>query len=133
MSDLLAARTALAAALVGDEWETHKSPPDDLVPPCLVVQPAENYLQVDDDAATFGGPTLYLVTVEVYAISDLASGEEAIDTLDRMQEFVVASLPSGWWLESTGQPDVLNNGDWQAYGNRLTVQTQLTIEKEVTP
>lgn len=132
MSDLLAARTALADALEGDEWFTHKSPPESIDPPCLVVQPAENYLQADDDAQTFGGPTLYLVTVEVYAISDLASSEDAVDTLDVMQEHVVSHLPPGWWLQSTGQPDTLNNGDWQAYGNRLTVQTQLTIEG-VTP
>lgn len=133
MSALLDARTGLASALSTAEWFTHTAPPELVAPPCVLIQPAENYLQPADEALTYAGPVDYLVTVELWVIADLVASEQAIDQLDVMQEWAVAHLPRSWWLESTGQPDTVNNGEWQAYGNRLTVQTELRIEKEVTP
>lgn len=120
-----AARRALAEVLeaaTGHPW--HPEVPSDVTPPCGVLEPADRYLE--DDVDTFEAGT-YVLTLEAWALVDLASTETATDVLDQLLEDTLGALAGvGWWMTSVGKPASVESDGWLAYGANLTVQTHLS-------
>ncbi len=132
---LAALRADLAHAIDSPEWDTHRFVPDVIEPPCVIVQPGDPYLTPVDSETTYAGPTEHEVTVQLWALSPLDGGEDAIDAIDAMTEYVLARIPEGWWLDESGvgQPDAARIGDALFYGLAITCHTYITIDKETRP
>lgn len=118
MTTLATARTELAAALAATGLRSTASVPDQIEPPILIVQGAEDYLSVSE--TTFD-ETDVQVTVDVFVLADYRSNAQAADKLDDMLAAVVpAILGSGWSLAGAGSPGPYMTADWVAFGLRLS-------------
>lgn len=115
-------RTALATTLTAaTDLLCHASVPEDVEPPCLVLQPADPYLAKSD---TYDR-TEYEVALECWLIVRLDSNDQAATDLDQLLEDVATGLPSDWHLDRVDQPGPLHTADWLAHGQRLII-TALT-------
>lgn len=121
MTNLLKAlRDELAAALAPSDlaYPAHPAVPDAIEPPCLVIQPADDYLS---DAQTFGEP--YSVALDVFCFVPLQSNGQAADDLDAMVAHVATHLPGGWGLDKVGRPGPFAVGEHVFHALPITVST----------
>ena len=125
MTALVEARAALAVALSASGYEVEDHVPDQIEPPLVVVQPAADYLSVED---TTYDPTEWAVRVDLFLLAGYRSNAQAADDLDAMLTAVLPRISAaGWNLVGMGQPGPYNTADWIAHGVRATVRTFVEI------
>lgn len=124
-----AKRAELVELLAGLAPVVHSHVPEEPIPPCVVIQPADPFVQLDPDGATFGDVGLVadwdaIVLVE---LDDEHDNEAASTALDALLSTLLARIEvaEGWWLESIGQPGGLVTTAWIHHGVRATVRTRL--------
>lgn len=124
-------RTQLTAQLAGLGVPVHEYVPEEPAPPCVILQPAENFVSEDPGGATYAGEVL--VSYDVLALVLLDEEHANADAgaqLDQLLAGVLDSVRadgSDWWLQSIGQPQAMYTSDWLHHGVRVTVQTRVTL------
>lgn len=92
-------RVTLATALlsaVGDGVQVYNSPPDVLVPPAIVIRPADPY----QAPATASGGMSAAWAFDVDIVMGRNKSELSLAGLERAREVLTAALPDGWrWVE----------------------------------
>lgn len=128
MSSLATVRADLATALGVTGYTSHGHVPEQVEPPCLIVQPGDPYLSTDE---TTYDTTEWQLSVELYVLSAYQANEQAADDLDAMLAQVLpAVLAAGWSIASSGAPGPYNTTDWIAYGVRLNCARFVSIDTE---
>lgn len=126
MTTLEEARQELATALEATGYTSLSHVPTAIQPPCLIVQGGDPYLTLDE--TTFDG-TDFLVTVELFVLSDYQANDQAADDLDTMLTKVLpAVLEADWSVAGAGAPGPYNTTDWLAYGLRVSCSRFVTID-----
>lgn len=102
--------------------------PEEPLPPCAIVQPAEDFIQEDLEGQTYAGELLVsfgiVLLVELDDEHDNASASDALDqALDRLVQLLRGSE---WWLVDVSQPGTLQTTYWQHHGVQATVRTRTT-------
>lgn len=126
-------RAQLAELLdqLGDELPVHRTVPEEVLAPCVIVQPAEDFISEAPDDTTYAGELLLswelLILVE---LSETHDNQQASDQLDGLLgELLVLLDGSSWWLVSTGQPETLFTTSWAEHGVRATVRAMIERPK----
>ena len=120
MNVITAARNDLADALASvTDGQVYTFVPPQLDPPCLVIEPADNWISQGD---TFASVALAL---HVYVLVPINENDVATTDLDDALEATVRDLPADWTLTAASAPQVFEAGEWAAYGTRLTVETTI--------
>ena len=92
-------RVGLAAAIlatVGDGVQVHAFPPETLVPPAIVIRPADPY----QAPATAGGVKTAAWAFDIDIILGRWKADKALDAMERAREAVTSALPAGYrWVE----------------------------------
>lgn len=125
MTALSEARAALAVALADSGYEVEDHVPEQIEPPLVVVQPADEYLSQED---TTYDVTEWAVRVDLFLLAGYRSNAQAADDLDAMLTAVLPRISAaGWNLVGMGSPGPYNTADWIAHGVRATVQSFVEI------
>jgi hypothetical protein len=126
---VIAEKRAELAELLADLGTVHPTVPEQPIPPCVIIQPADPFLTLDDDDATFVDP--YVIGFDVLLLVPLDSehdNEQASVALDALLDELSDTVrPSAWWIDSMGQPGALLTQDWIEHGQRVTVQTRIQL------
>lgn len=118
----------LATGLNRPEAPAFPYVPEDIIPPAIVLQPAEEFL---GDIETYGGSRP--LSVEAYLVVELANGNEnAAQELDELLGHVLDSLPvvagGEWGLDSMRAPGPIHVGDlWAAHALPVTLSRFITL------
>lgn len=111
---------ALLADATGLEVLDHV--PEELLPPVLVLTPAEGYLELAD---TFGG---WLVNLELYVLVELVGNAQAAEDLDATLAKVLGVVDGSLWsLNGMTKPGPFHSAAWLAHGIRLDLSTETTL------
>lgn len=124
-------RAELVELLAGLAPVVHDHVPEEAIPPCVIVQPADPFVQLDqDDDTTFSEPGWWLLfdVVVLVELDDEHDNATATAELDALLGTLLARIDvsEGWQLESAGQPGALTTTAWIHHGVRTTVRTRLT-------
>lgn len=111
----------------------HRTVPEQIAPPCYVMQPADPFVfeppPAPSDGLTFEEG--FVIGFEIILLVDLGAendNEQASDQLDDMLEDLLDVIaPAEWWLESMGQPGAQVTTEWLTHGQRVTVQRRTTL------
>jgi len=119
-------RADLAGVVAGaDLGALHDTVPEDPIPPCVILQPAEPVLQEDPEAAGLGE---LLASFEVIALVELDDNDSATRELDGGLDRLAAALRgSDWWITGVGQPGAMHTSEWIHHGVTVRVQTRTTL------
>lgn len=129
------ARTDLAANIRAAGYVTYDHSPDQLEPPCVVIEPADPYLEYPEQMTFRGAQTglEMLCNLNVWLLVEFQSSSNEASTAD-LETQVTAIIPAivanlgAWELTGVEAPDqVMFGGAWLAYGLKLTVQHPVTI------
>jgi len=102
------------------------SVPEAVEPPVVILQPGEDWLAVDEIAATFD-PAEYIGSMEVYAVVELVDNASAAKELrDLLATLIQRIGPSDWWIKAVGQPGPIHTSEWMHHGVRVTVARYVT-------
>ena len=123
-------RAQLVELLAGVAPVIHPSVPEEPMPPCVVVQPADPFVQLDPDGQTYEDRGL-VVDFDVCCLvplddeHDNASATAALDVM--LDELLVKldAAAADWWLADVGQPGGLITTSWVHHGVRATVRTRI--------
>lgn len=124
-------RAELVELLDGLAPVIHPSVPEDAMPPCVVVQPADPFVQLDPDGQTYDERGLVAdfdvcLMVELDAEHDNATATaELDDMLDQLLLKLDQAEAADWWLADVGQPGGLITTSWVHHGVRATVRTRI--------
>ena len=92
-------RVTLAAAIlaaVGDGVQVYAFPPEVLVPPAVVITPADPYQAPATAAGALGAAWAFDINI----ILGRWKADQALDAMERAREVVTKSLPAGWrWVD----------------------------------
>jgi len=98
--------------------------PEEVQPPCVVLQPADPFVVDDDPDATFAEP--YAIRFELLILVQLdteTSNAAATAELDGLLGQLLDQLAgSAWSLVSMGAPGPMLTTDWISHGQRVTVK-----------
>lgn len=126
---MIAGLRAELVALLGELGTVHRTVPEALTPPCIVIQPAESFVVDDDPDRTFGEP--YAISFDVILLVPLDGendNEQASDQLDALLDGLLDTLRlSDWWIHGMGQPGPLQTTDWIEHGQRVTVRRRVQL------
>lgn len=123
-ADLAALLSGITLEEGGQAVEAYPYVPEAITPPCLVQEPADNY--VSSEGMTFGGE--YLVSVDVFLLVDLQDNQAAFAELDTLLEAVLAAVsPSDWFVQAVSKPQPFHTTEWLAHGVRITLGTYTTL------
>lgn len=124
-------RAELVELLAGVATVIHPSVPEDPMPPCVVVQPADPFVQLDPDGQTMSDVGLVVdfdvcLLVELDAEHDNATASAELDgMLDQLLAQLDQQEQLDWWLTDVGQPGGLITTGWVHHGVRATVRTRI--------
>lgn len=122
-------RDELAELCAGLGVTVHRTVPEEVAPPCVVLQPSDPFVTDDDPDQTFAEP--YVISFDVILLVPLDAehdNEQASDQLDQLLDALLDALrPSSWWLGSMGQPAALLTTDWIEHGQRVTVRARVQL------
>lgn len=118
------ARAEAAAIAAGMGEQVHDTVPEQVQPPCVVIQPADPFVTDDDPDATFGEP--YSIRFELHLLvplNETNTNEQASRQLDTMLDQLLDELAgSAWTLARMERPGGLATTDWIAHGQRVTIR-----------
>jgi hypothetical protein len=119
-----------AAAIAGNLGVTvHDTVPEEVQPPCVIVQPADPFVVDDDPDATFGEP--YGIGFELHLLvplDDENSNAEASKKLDTMLDDLLEAIAgTSWRLQRMEQPGALATTDWVSHGQRVTIRRTTSL------
>lgn len=125
----MAALAALLSGITleegGQALETYPYVPEAITPPCLVLEPGDNYVTTED--TTFAG-TEVLVATDVFLLVDLQDNQAAALELNTLLEAVLDKvLPSAWFVQAISKPQPFHTSEWLAHGVRVTLGTYTTL------
>lgn len=119
-------RTALEEALTAAEITEAvvlDHVPEEIAPPALILEPAEDYLS---GAETFADE--YDLNLELYVLVDLVGNQQAAEDLDQLLGVVLALLRgSRWGIKRMSAPAPFHTTQWLAHGCRLSLSTETTL------
>lgn len=116
-------RLTLARRQLADALGCAEAVPDVIDGPCLVIQPAQPY--IDGIDRTYGRGDVRM-RMDVFAFVELDDNTIAAQQLDDLIVQVLTDLPAGWGIDSIGQPGSFTNGDWLHHGIQITVSAHIT-------
>lgn len=126
---MIAEKRDQLAALLAHLGTVHKTVPEEVAPPCVVIQGSDPFVFLDERDVTFAGE--HVISFDVILLVPLdeqTDNEQATQQLDSMIEQLLATvIPSGWWLDSMGQPQAMLTTSWVNHGQRVTLQTRALI------
>lgn len=127
-----ASRVDLATILRGTGYQVHDHVPDSMEPPCLVIEPAEPYIEQREHVtfAEIKAGEVWDINLNVWIFLDYTeANEEATNAADNALLQVVQHLRAGGWeFTGAGKPglkDYLNQ--IRVYGLRLGVTNTTTL------
>lgn len=124
MNPISAARADLAEALAVAGYRVHSTVPEQIDPPCVILQPGRDYAR---PGGTFSASD-YRVTVEVYLVPEYVTNAQVIDDLDQMLCDVLPALEAtDWGADSVAPPQVIQANDWTAYALVITSSNYITL------
>lgn len=124
-ADLAALLSGITLEEGGQEVEAFPYVPEAVTPPCLVLEPGDNYVSTE---GTTSEPDEYLVAWDVYLLVDLQDNQAAAQELDTLLEAVLAAVqPSAWFVQAVSKPQPFHTTEWLAHGVRLTLGTYTTL------
>jgi hypothetical protein len=119
-------RDALAQALEGTGYTVYAYPPPTVIPPAVVIVPAQPYL----DFETIGSAgTRMAVRFELIVAVAAIDNQAQLDNLEQITIAVVQALPNGTALEAIDRPTVEQVGP----SSLLTVRVPVTVRATLTP
>ncbi len=131
MSSLRDAAVELAAALESEDagerlgkLPAYSYPPVDITLPCIVLEPADDYIGGEEDR-TLGGE--FSIAQDVYLLLEFNDPDQATTDLDALLEHFLTNLPAGWGIDSMRKPGPLHTADWLAYGLPITVSRFINL------
>lgn len=117
---LAEARAALATALGAVDYV-----PENIDPPCNVIEPGDPYLTYDN-VKSFGRDT-FVATMSVYVLVPSADNAAVTDDLNtRLLAAIDAIEEAGWVTFRVGRPDMYLTAEWQHYGVQITTQARVS-------
>lgn len=125
MPTITSARRSLAAELeaAAPDLQVYAHVPETIdtdTAGTVVIEASENYLTHGE---TFSGRDVQVRLDLVVLVAYAGENETAADELDAALVALWQALPRSWLVTSTGKPGPQTNGEWTAYGVRLTVET----------
>lgn len=120
-------RAELVALCAGVAPVVHDHVPEEPAPPCLVIQPADPFLQPDPDGETYEHS--YVLDFDaclLVRLDDEHGNAAATAELDDMlAELINRVNGQDWWIQDVGQPGALVTTSWIHHGVRATVRTRI--------
>lgn len=127
---ITAARADLVTLVTGIAPKTHPAVPEEPAPPCVVVQPAEPFIQPDPDGQTFNevGLVADFDVILLVQLDDEHDNSRATGQLDDMLDELLQRIAGqdAWTVENIAQPGGLLTTSWVHHGVRATVRTRIT-------
>lgn len=122
MQDLAALLAGITLEEGGQALEVFPYVPEAITPPCLVLEPSDNYVSTE---GTTTAVDEYLVSMDVFLLVDLQDNEAAANELNTLLEaFLGRVVPSAaWWVQAVSKPQPFHTTEWLAHGVRVTVGT----------
>lgn len=114
------ARSAIVTALQGAGLTAYGYTPPTLVPPCIIVEPGDGWIEPD----RIGGRS-YAVTFTATAHVNLIDSATAIDSLEDLVATALPVIPAGVYVTSVEAPAVDGTG---SQGETLAAAINLTAQ-----
>lgn len=121
--DLLEDGLTVALSELGVQVLDHV--PEELAPPCVVIDAGDDYLTRGE---TYDEGQWWL-TLRVYAFVDLTANAQATEDLEALLAAILPALAgSEWEVDPIGRPEEFHTLTWLAHGTRITVRNLITIQ-----
>lgn len=121
--------TALRAAVPAtvQVWE---HVPETPAPPCVVIEPGDDFVQEDDDA-TYAEPTM-IATLDLFLLVQLDDEHDNESASDQLLQLLPALLDTcreldDVWIVGMSKPQAFLTTEWVHHGVRVTIQTRVTL------
>ena len=120
-----ALRVALPASV--QVWE---HVPETPAPPCVVIEPGDDFVQEDDDA-TFREPTM-IATFDLFLLVQLDDEHDNESANTQLLQLLPALLDTcreldDVWIVGMSKPQAFLTTEWVHHGVRVSVQTRVTL------
>lgn len=104
--------------------------PETPAPPCLIIEPGDDFVQ-EDDQATFRDPTM-IATFDLFLLVQLDEehgNEYAAQTLLDVLPAVLDCVREldDVWIVGMSKPQAFLTTEWVHHGVRITTQTRVTL------
>jgi hypothetical protein len=100
------ARQALGTALAGAGRVVYDAPRENMTPPCLMLIPAEPYIEI----ASIGATPKYIASFRLTFCVAYQDNQAALANLENLIEVGIAALPSGVTIGTIGRPATMAVG-----------------------
>lgn len=123
----------LAAALrvaLGPTVQVWEHVPETPAPPCVVIEPGDDFL-AEDDEATFRDPTM-IATFDMFALVQLDDEHDNASASAQLLTILPALLDcvrslDDVWVAGMSKPQAFLTTEWVHHGARVTAQTRVTL------
>jgi hypothetical protein len=118
-------RDELATALEGSGHTVYAYPPPTVIPPAVVIVPAQPYL----DPETIGSAgTRFAIRFELICAVAAIDNQAQLDNLEQLTVAVIQSLPNGVAVDAIDRPTVEQVGPSNLLTTRVPVTVRATLQ-----